>query len=491
MFAPPRVVEPPLAPFPGLGLVGVVLRVRDDPMSCKDAPQRVDLPPDVVNGQRADLRAQGRPTQLRMDRPHLAALPAHVTWRYYVAIGAEPDCRQPRPGHLPEGSAASAQQRDLDPAAVLHDGEPRPPAGEHPGHRDTSTQAARAGTLPAVRVIPNHDTATPPAEHHRRPGVRDAGWSTRSCGGRTGARPPSSSAGPTWLASTTTSRRSSSAEPVRATSAGVWSSARTPGGDRRPPDVELRCVRASFIEDRFLEGNAWTRPPTAVPTRGPPCARRRRDWATSLPTSTSHSPRARRSSCRPTPPRGRLTSPAGTAWTWRCHRQLRPTRSVSVPDVGEEGQGFLLGMPQPQDHVVATPVPVLDDVRVAACERGGEKKTVRAAGWLALGPHHPDRRLIGTDRLEPRGRCPWLPVQHSRPPSEVEAGSSGSNPLLLSSRVPTKVRGTRSRSELAEAKPLRWWRRPERRSGDLARRDRVCSTTDGTHDRRACTSSKI
>ncbi len=47
-----------------------------------EAPQ---FPPDFNN-------PHAHPARLRVDRSHLAAAPQHVSWRYYVMTGTEPDC---------------------------------------------------------------------------------------------------------------------------------------------------------------------------------------------------------------------------------------------------------------------------------------------------------------------------------------------------------------------------------------------------------------
>ena len=56
-----------------------------------------------------------------------------------------------------------------------------------------------------------------------------------------------------------------------------------------------------FIEDRFLGGQRLDPATDGRPDPRPSVRETAPDWATSLPTSTSHSPRARRSSCRRNP----------------------------------------------------------------------------------------------------------------------------------------------------------------------------------------------
>jgi len=137
---------------------------RDDPMSCRDAPQHVDLPPDVVNG---NVLTYGR----KVDRPNYAWTDltwvlhrVHVSWRYYLAIGAEPDCRNPAQvtcPKVPQRPHSSGIWNPLPYFTTVN--------RDHQLGNIQDTQhlyaAARAGTLPAVSwVIPNHDTSEHPPQ---------------------------------------------------------------------------------------------------------------------------------------------------------------------------------------------------------------------------------------------------------------------------------------------------------------------------------------
>jgi phospholipase C len=135
---------------------------RDDPMSCQDAPQRVELPSDVSN---PEVLSYGP----KVDRPNYAWTDltwllhrAHVSWRYYLAIGAEPDCRDPAEITCPRVRQRPHTTGIWNPlpyfTTVNQD-------HQLANIQDTSHlfEAARAGTLPAVSwVIPNHDSSEHP-----------------------------------------------------------------------------------------------------------------------------------------------------------------------------------------------------------------------------------------------------------------------------------------------------------------------------------------
>src|SRR6185312_10823191 len=88
----------------------------------------------------------------KVDRPNYAWTDltwvlhrAHVSWRYYLAIGAEPDCRNPAQVTCPTVNR-DHQLGNIQDTQHLY-------------------AAARAGTLPAVSwVIPNHDTSEHPPQ---------------------------------------------------------------------------------------------------------------------------------------------------------------------------------------------------------------------------------------------------------------------------------------------------------------------------------------
>ena len=135
---------------------------RDDPMSCKDSPQRVELPPDVSNPR---VLTYGP----KVDRPNYAWTDltwllhrAHVSWRYYLAIGAEPDCRNPAQITCPTRRQSPHTTGIWNPLPYF-----TTVNRDHQLANIQDTQrlyaAARAGTLPAVSwVIPNHDTSEHP-----------------------------------------------------------------------------------------------------------------------------------------------------------------------------------------------------------------------------------------------------------------------------------------------------------------------------------------
>ena len=62
-------------------------KVKGDPMSCVDAPDLPDRPPDFKGN-----RKHAIPDYAWTDMTHLLH-DAHVSWRYYVMKGTEPDCR--------------------------------------------------------------------------------------------------------------------------------------------------------------------------------------------------------------------------------------------------------------------------------------------------------------------------------------------------------------------------------------------------------------
>ena len=62
-------------------------KVKGDPMSCVDAPDLPDRPPDFKGNRKHTI-----PDYAWTDMTHLLH-EAHVSWRYYVMKGTEPDCR--------------------------------------------------------------------------------------------------------------------------------------------------------------------------------------------------------------------------------------------------------------------------------------------------------------------------------------------------------------------------------------------------------------
>jgi phospholipase C len=135
---------------------------RNDPMSCQDAPNRVQLPPDVSNPRVLSYGPQ-------VDNPNYAWTDltwllhrAHVSWRYYLAIGAEPDCRDPAAILCPKVSQSPHTGGIWNPlryfTTVQQDRQLK-------NIQDTSKflAAARTGHLPSVSwVVPNENVSDHP-----------------------------------------------------------------------------------------------------------------------------------------------------------------------------------------------------------------------------------------------------------------------------------------------------------------------------------------
>jgi phospholipase C len=144
---------------------------RGDPMSCRNAPQWPELPPDatsLVQGHARDYGQQGpnglvRPPDYAWTDLTYLLHKQHVSWAYYVAQGTEPDCAtgamycrpQPQQAGTPgiwnplpyfETVHHDDQLRNIQPLAHFFD-------------------AAKAGTMPSVAwVVPNGNTSEhPPA----------------------------------------------------------------------------------------------------------------------------------------------------------------------------------------------------------------------------------------------------------------------------------------------------------------------------------------
>ncbi len=135
---------------------------RDDPSSCRDSPQRVELPPDVSNprvlsyGPKVD-----QPNYAWTDLTWLLAH-AHVSWRYYLAVGAEPDCRNAAQVTCPKVRQRPHTTGIWNPLPYF-----TTVRQDHQLANIQDTQhlyrAARTGTLPSVAwVIPNHGTSEHP-----------------------------------------------------------------------------------------------------------------------------------------------------------------------------------------------------------------------------------------------------------------------------------------------------------------------------------------
>ena len=99
---------------------------HDDPFSCRNVYQSAAAPP---NGH--PLRPSRRgPIYAWTDLTYLLHR-AHVSWRYYVEPGAQPDCSNGdiACAPVPQGAPDTG---DLEPAAVLRHRPRRRPVGEHP-----------------------------------------------------------------------------------------------------------------------------------------------------------------------------------------------------------------------------------------------------------------------------------------------------------------------------------------------------------------------
>jgi len=128
----------------------------------------------------------------------------HVSWRYYIFKGKEPDC--------PTGKSECKQR--LQSASTPGVWNPlRWFVTVHQDHqlRDIAGirryfVAAKQGRLPAVSwVVPNGRVSEHPRALVSAGRSTSPGWSTRRCTARSGARRPSSSPGTTGAGSTTTS----------------------------------------------------------------------------------------------------------------------------------------------------------------------------------------------------------------------------------------------------------------------------------------------
>ncbi len=135
---------------------------RSDPMSCKDALQSPDLPPDFLAVARARLGVVKTPDYAWTDLTFLLHQ-SGVSWAYYVAEGTEPDCEHDEMVCTPRPQSAGTpgiwnplpwfdtvhQDDELGNIKTL----------------DDFYKAASSGTLPAVTwIAPNGATSEhPPA----------------------------------------------------------------------------------------------------------------------------------------------------------------------------------------------------------------------------------------------------------------------------------------------------------------------------------------
>jgi phospholipase C len=135
---------------------------KGDPMSCKDALQAPDFPPDFRAAIRARLGVTRTPDYAWTDLTYLLHK-ANVSWAYYVAEGTEPDCEHDEMVCTPRPQSAGTPGiwNPLPWFDTVHeDGE----LGNIQTLDDFFTAAA-AGKLPAVSWIsPNGATSEhPPA----------------------------------------------------------------------------------------------------------------------------------------------------------------------------------------------------------------------------------------------------------------------------------------------------------------------------------------
>jgi phospholipase C len=135
---------------------------RDDPMSCRDAPSSTELPPDVSNPRVLSYGTRvANPNYAWTDLTWMLHR-AHVSWRYYIAVGAEPDCRDPAAVLCPKVHQGPHTGGIWNPlryfTTVERDGQLK-------NIQDTSKflSAARTGHLPSVSwVIPNENVSDHP-----------------------------------------------------------------------------------------------------------------------------------------------------------------------------------------------------------------------------------------------------------------------------------------------------------------------------------------
>jgi phospholipase C len=126
---------------------------KGDPMSCVSALQSPDLPPDFLPRLRARLGVVKRPDYAWTDLTYLLHK-NHVSWKYYVAEGTEPDCEDDTATCVPKAQKAGTPGI-WNPlpwfATVREDGELN-----NIQTLDHFFDDARNGTLPAVSwVVPN------------------------------------------------------------------------------------------------------------------------------------------------------------------------------------------------------------------------------------------------------------------------------------------------------------------------------------------------
>ena len=263
--------------------------VKGDPMSCVNAPDLPATPPDF----RGNLR-KTNPDYAWTDITYLLHK-HHVSWRYYVFSGTQPDCEDDAaisckpipqnaktPGHLESTSLVLHRPRELADSNVT-------PLGNF-------FKAAKKGKLPAVSwIVPTQSVSDHP------PALVSAGQAYVTTLVNAIMRSPNWSSTAIFLTWDDWGGFYDHVLPptVDAESYGL----RVPGivispyAKRGYIDHQILSFDAflKFIEDDFLAASGSTRRPTAARIRGRTCARTFRCSATSSTTSTSRRSRGRRS----------------------------------------------------------------------------------------------------------------------------------------------------------------------------------------------------
>ena len=105
---------------------------HNDPKSCRNSYDALTNPTMPYHGNPLQPAANG-PIYAWTDLTYLLHR-AHVSWRYYVAAGTQPDCANGGVACAPV-HAERQHAGHLEPVAVLRHGAPRPPTRQHPTDR--------------------------------------------------------------------------------------------------------------------------------------------------------------------------------------------------------------------------------------------------------------------------------------------------------------------------------------------------------------------
>ena len=259
---------------------------------------------------------------------------AHVSWRYYVAAGAQPDCAN-GDDRVRAGRARRADTGHLESVAVLRHRPRRRPARQHPAGAAASSTRRGAARCPTVSwVVPSQDVS----EHPPAPISAGVAYVTE-LDQRGDAAAPTGSSTAIFLAWDDWGGFYDHVVPPVVDQNGYG--LRVPGlvispyarqRLRRPPDPELRRLRQVHrgrLPRRPAPRPADRRPPRSAPDGARERADPRRPREA---TSTSTSRRARRCSSRYTP-RPRSSADATTFATTsstaarRCRRSRRQHRA--------------------------------------------------------------------------------------------------------------------------------------------------------------------